>query len=512
LLGDVTVGGTTPSNITRPGTSAANIRLTSSTGNRTFNVANATGGGADLTVAAPLIDANGGTSSLTKAGDGVMVLASTSTYSGSTTISGGTLRLSGPAPAVQNGAFDAPGLGANSYTYYNSMSAAQKAAFVWTSSSTNGQGGALVNNSTAWGYTMPYPSPSQAFSLQRDAVISESLYFTPGVYTISWSHARRGSQVNPYYFQLNGVSQGATISAPGTAWSTVSTTFTIPTAGNYTIGFLGTGSTDLSVALDDISLSGGQLPSATAVSITAAGASLDLNGVTQTIGSLAGVADSSVLLGGATLTTGGDGSSTTFAGDISGSGLVIKTGGGTWLVDGSISAPVNVLAGTLGGTATIAGAVNVAAGAHLAPGDSPGRLWTGSLTLAPDSLLDIELTPTAWDMVDMADLAGSVSLADAILNLSTTGNFAAYGGSQYMIINNEGPDAIDGTFVDMLGQNLPEGSILNVGQGQFALTYVGGNGNDVVLTAVPEPATALLVMLAVPAVAARLRRRVRTRT
>ncbi|HOD84761.1 MAG TPA: autotransporter-associated beta strand repeat-containing protein [Phycisphaerae bacterium] len=252
------------------------------------------------------------------------------------------------------------------------------------------------------------------------------------------------------------------------------------------------------------------LPTTTAVQIGSSG-TLDLNGVTQTIGSLAGVAGGSVLLGGATLTTGGDDSSTTFAGNIYGSGLVVKTGAGTWLVDGLISAPVNVLAGTLGGTARIAGAVNVAANAHLAPGDSPGRLWTGSLMLAPDSLLDVELTPTVWDVVDMADLGGSVSLADAILNLSTTGDFAAYGGSQYMIINNEGSFAIDGTFVDMLGQNLPEGAILNVGQGQFALTYVGGNGNDVVLTAIPEPASALLMMLAVPAVAARLRRRVRAR-
>ena len=63
LLGDVTVGGSSPSFITDPGVSYATIQLISArddnsnvitAGTRTFTVANVTGGGADLTVAARL--------------------------------------------------------------------------------------------------------------------------------------------------------------------------------------------------------------------------------------------------------------------------------------------------------------------------------------------------------------------------------------------------------------------------------------------------------------------------
>ena len=72
----------------------------------------------------------------------------------------------------------------------------------------------------------------------------------------------------------------------------------------------------------------GSLPSTTAVNITGSGATLDLNNFSQTVGSLSGVAGSSVLLGTGTLTIGGN-SSTTFSGVISGIGGIIKNGTGT---------------------------------------------------------------------------------------------------------------------------------------------------------------------------------------
>ncbi|MCC6124153.1 MAG: autotransporter-associated beta strand repeat-containing protein [Pirellulales bacterium] len=71
------------------------------------------------------------------------------------------------------------------------------------------------------------------------------------------------------------------------------------------------------------------LPIGTAVNLTAAGATLDLNGFDQAVGSLTGVAGSQVLLGGATFTVGGDDTSTTFAGAFAGAGTFVKTGAGT---------------------------------------------------------------------------------------------------------------------------------------------------------------------------------------
>jgi fibronectin-binding autotransporter adhesin len=65
----------------------------------------------------------------------------------------------------------------------------------------------------------------------------------------------------------------------------------------------------------------------------ASGATLNLNGFNQTIGSLAGAG--SVTLGSATLTTGNDNTSTTFSGTISGTGGLSKVGGGVLTLSGA---------------------------------------------------------------------------------------------------------------------------------------------------------------------------------
>jgi fibronectin-binding autotransporter adhesin len=100
----------------------------------------------------------------------------------------------------------------------------------------------------------------------------------------------------------------------------------------------------------------------------ASGATLDLAGFNQTIGSLAGAG--SVTLGAATLTTNGDGSDTTFSGTISGSGRLVKVGGGTLTLSGNNS--------YLGGTIVSEGTLAVG---------SSRALGTGPLTLADGTTL-----------------------------------------------------------------------------------------------------------------------------
>ena len=76
----------------------------------------------------------------------------------------------------------------------------------------------------------------------------------------------------------------------------------------------------------------GSLPSATAVSLTARGAGLDVNGSTQTIASLNGVGGSSVYLGNGVLTV-GDSTDAVFAGTISDSGGASAGVGGSLILD-----------------------------------------------------------------------------------------------------------------------------------------------------------------------------------
>ena len=83
---------------------------------------------------------------------------------------------------------------------------------------------------------------------------------------------------------------------------------------------------------------------------------------------------------------------------------------------------------------------------------------------------------------------GPVSLANTTLQLTLVGNPA--NGTQFMIIDKTTAGAVQGTF-----NGLNEGATLNAGGLQFSVSYVGGNGNDVVLTVLgPVPPPTLTVV------------------
>ncbi len=91
------------------------------------------------------------------------------------------------------------------------------------------------------------------------------------------------------------------------------------------------------------------LPTTGTLSLTASGATLNINGVTQTTGSISGVAGTSIALGGGSLTAGNDNGTAQFDGIISGAGNLAKTGTGTWTLGGAntYSAVTRVQNGTL---------------------------------------------------------------------------------------------------------------------------------------------------------------------
>jgi hypothetical protein len=69
------------------------------------------------------------------------------------------------------------------------------------------------------------------------------------------------------------------------------------------------------------------------------------------------------------------------------------------------------------------------------------------------------------------------------------------------VINNEA-GAISGRFT-----NLPEGGSITAGGFAFRGTYVGGDGNDLVLTVIPEPCAAVSMVGGMGILALRRRRR-----
>lgn len=110
LKGDIIVTGSTPSTINTTGTPALlnGIHL-SKAGGVNFNVGDVAAG-VDLTVSAPLIvgavgGVNAGPGVLIKSGPGTMALTTTNTYTGDTTVQGGTLSLTGTG-SIASGMID----------------------------------------------------------------------------------------------------------------------------------------------------------------------------------------------------------------------------------------------------------------------------------------------------------------------------------------------------------------------------------------------------------------------
>jgi hypothetical protein len=100
---------------------------------------------------------------------------------------------------------------------------------------------------------------------------------------------------------------------------------------------------------------------------------------------------------------------------------------------------------------------------------------------------------------DQIIVNGAVALAGLLdINLLT---YVPSNGDQFTILLNDDVDAVSGTFA-----GLAEGATFLEGATTFQITYAGGDGNDVVLTAVPEPSTVAVLFGGLALLAMRRRR------
>jgi autotransporter-associated beta strand protein len=153
-------------------------------------------------------------------------------------------------------------------------------------------------------------------------------------------------------------------------------------------------------------------------------------------------------------------------------------GSGTLQVDGAQpQSPVTLDHDTrLQGSGTVGHILLNGGATTIAPGTSPGMLTCSNLIASGgNGILQIELNGTTPGTAhDQLNVRGTVDLLG--LKLSGTLGFASAVGNQFRIINNDGADAVTGTFT-----GLPQGAELYIGSERFQISYTGGTGNDVVL-------------------------------
>lgn len=184
-------------------------------------------------------------------------------------------------------------------------------------------------------------------------------------------------------------------------------------------------------------------------------------------------------------------------GGVGAEGNLVKEGEGTWtfaalntylgtttveegrlLVTGSIATSATTVGeeGTLGGNGTL-GVVTVAG--TFAPGvdeETAGTIATGSLTLLASATIEQEIGGRSANTFDAIAVTGTLELDGASLDLSAIDGYVGAVGDAMVLIANDGADAVIGTF-----DGHAEGDLFEFAGQSFTISYVGGDGNDVVL-------------------------------
>ena len=153
---------------------------------------------------------------------------------------------------------------------------------------------------------------------------------------------------------------------------------------------------------------------------------------------------------------------------------VIVKKGETVLLNGSRSYVTVREGGVFGGDATVKG---LYVSGVVAPGNSPGKITVlGDFSLENTGVYKAEiLNKDHYDQIVAHDVYID---AQSKLDLTYLAGGVIKKGDTFTIVSNNGTNSVQGTFKD-----LPEGAEVTVSGATFKISYVGGDGNDVVLTA-----------------------------
>jgi fibronectin-binding autotransporter adhesin len=246
------------------------------------------------------------------------------------------------------------------------------------------------------------------------------------------------------------------------------------------------------------------------------GGTLDLAGFSPVVGTFSGSAGAVVTSASTASLTATSNVNSTFAGSFTGAAGLTKGGTGLLALTGSSSStgafavnsgtlavngvlgtgPVSVAAtGWLQGSGTIGGAVNVIG--TLSPGNSPGIITLGSVTLGGSSSTIIEINglvrSTQYDGVNITGTGSSLQYG-GLLSLSFGNGSAFDNGTTFDIFNFGG--LFSGTYSSVISTGFYTGTWAPTGSGTYqlvsgaqTLTFDPTSGDIVV---VPEPAAIAL--------------------
>ena len=184
----------------------------------------------------------------------------TATYQGCYANNSKTFIGGSPPPVetnvITNGNFSQSQIANNSYKYLG-----------WDANTVPGWifNCVLVNNSTAWGYPMPYPNGNQCACIQTTQQLwcNNWMNLSPGVtYTISFDACGRNccdgsGQANPINVGLEG-NTFYSFNPSVKKWTHYSTTFTVDSQGGKRLSFIGTWTaSDRSTAIQNVSINEG---------------------------------------------------------------------------------------------------------------------------------------------------------------------------------------------------------------------------------------------------------------